>query len=477
MTKIQNPTLFSKYFNVSPALLSESGLVDPFVDVDTQLFIDPILLPKSTFKEISDSGYQRFRSHFQKFVRLLALSERRGDAAWKAATQFLTLEEPPENGLGYGGSGRSGNSRPRDIRNKILNTAKEIVDMGEKDPELISLMGFFEEDVGPDTISDFTTRVILPDLADLTSNFCDVFGIPTEKTEISDGSLLPVYKPSNNQKRPLVLVPKDIVRDLPIANDWSDIEEATFHNRALRDRVNGLLAGITQPTIAQRKNALRELALSSPESFEILLNTVKEHTQFYDPNSDALAYYRLKEILANGFPGIAHTTKYDLSRGPEEIHRIVQATLEIFKHHVENGNLWEELWIDGQPKKERASQLIYYAIADCFCRANNIDISPEANMGGGPIDFKFSKGYDARVLVEMKRDTGSVKHGYEQQLEIYKEASQTIYGIFVVMDFGKLGQKFSQIEAIRQQRLDAGEYASEIWVIDATRKDSASKRK
>lgn len=477
MSKIKNPTLFSTYFNVLPQTLANAGLVNPFVDVDTQIFIDPILLAKSEFPEVSDSGYQRFRSHFQKLVRLLAISENKGDAPWKAATQLLTLEEPPENGLGYGGSGRSGSSRPRDVRNQILKTAKEIIDMGEKDPEMISLMGFFEEDVGPDTISDFTTRVIIPDLAELTYNFCVTYGVPIEKTEISDEYHLPVYHSEKNQKRPLVLIPRDIVRDLPIANDWSDIEEATFHNRALRDRVNGLLAGITQPTIAQRKNALREVALSSPEAFEILLDTVKEHTQFYDPNSDTLAYYRLKEILANGFPGVANQKEYDLSKGPEQIHRIVQETLKIFKHHVENGNLWEELWVDGKPKKERASQLIYYAIADCFCKANNIDISPEANMGGGPIDFKFSTGYRARVLVEMKRDTGSVKHGYEQQLEIYKEASQTFYGIFVVMDFGKLGQKLSQIEAIRQQRLDAGEHASEIWVIDATRKDSASKRK
>src|SRR5216684_110390 len=53
-----------------------------------------------------------------------------------------------------------------------------------------------------------------------------------------------------------------------------------------------------------------------------------------------------------------------------------------------------------------------------------VDISPEANMGG-PIDFKFSRGYSARVLVEMKRSSGTVVHGYEKQLEFYKTASQT----------------------------------------------------
>jgi hypothetical protein len=92
---------------------------------------------------------------------------------------------------------------------------------------------------------------------------------------------------------------------------------------------------------------------------------------------------------------------------------MVRDTIDMFKHHVENGNLWEELWINGNFKRERAAQLIYFAIADCFCIANDIDILPEANMGGGPIDFKFSKGYSARVLVEIKRSNGTVVHGYE----------------------------------------------------------------
>ncbi|QHB58644.1 hypothetical protein GRD98_05785 [Ralstonia solanacearum] len=101
---------------------------------------------------------------------------------------------------------------------------------------------------------------------------------------------------------------------------------------------------------------------------------------------------------------------------------------------------------------------------------------PEANMGGGPIDFKFSSGYDARVLVEMKRSNGSVRHGYEKQLEYYKEAAKTFHGIFVIIDYGDLGPKLNTIQAIRASRIEAGENASDIVVIDATRKPSASKR-
>lgn len=69
-------------------------------------------------------------------------------------------------------------------------------------------------------------------------------------------------------------------------------------------------------------------------------------------------------------------------------------------------------------------------------------------------------------------------HGYEKQLEIYKEAARTNYGVFVVIDYGDgLPPKLDAIRKIQKARRDSGEDASEIIVIDATPKASASKRK
>ena len=247
-------------------------------------------------------------------------------------------------------------------------------------------------------------------------------------------------------------------------------------NARIRDRVNDLLAGLAKPTISDKKWALRSAAMGSVEDFMFFLKAVKENVRSYDPNLDALGYYRLKEIIAKGFEGLKKEQPYNLTLGSGEVLKVVKDTLDLFKRHIEAGNLWEELWIDRKPKKERAAQLIYYAIADGFCKANNVDISPEANMGGGPIDFKFSSGYSARVLVEMKRSSGSVVHGYEKQLEFYKAASQTEYAIFVIIDYGDLGDKYNAIRRIREARIKGGARASEIVVVDATPKASASKR-
>ncbi|EPG0327011.1 hypothetical protein ONE56_01650 [Vibrio mytili] len=472
MAKIMNPLLFSKHFGIDEVELEKYGLIDPFLNVDTQLFIDPVLLQKSSSEEISIGAYKQFCDHFTNYIRLLSISEREGDVAWKGARKLLDLREPAQTGLGYGGSSRSGSSRPDEIREVMMRTAKEIVDLGAKDPEMVSLMGFFEENVGPDTISDFTTRVIIESLAIVTNNFCVAHKIPVEKSDLESGCELPIYDGSS-----VLLVPKDIVRDLPIANDWSDIEVAALQNQEIRERVSRYLGDIARPTVAQRKAALRDAALGSSSSFKYFLDSVKEYADNYDPNEDALGYYKIRDILRSDLTQYKQKNLPDIHKGPEELRELVLTTINQFQQHVENGNLWEELWVGDKPKKERAAQLIYFAIADCFCSANNIDISPEANMGGGPIDFKFSDGYSARVLVEMKRSNGSVKHGYERQLEIYKEASQTNFGIFVVMDYGDLGQKLKQINEIREKRLKRGEQASDIVVIDATKKESASKRK
>lgn len=197
--------------------------------------------------------------------------KRRTTLRGKGPAVNWTLSEPPQNGLGYGGSGRSGSSRPDDIQEQILRTAKEIVQLGANDPEMISLMGFFEEDVGPDTISDLATTAIMPDLAVITEEFCKAHDVPLFSFDISPGHALPRIIDSRGRAKPLVLVPRDIVRELPIANDWSDIESAAMQNARIRQRVNDFLGGIIRPTIVERKQALRNAALGSSSDFDYSL--------------------------------------------------------------------------------------------------------------------------------------------------------------------------------------------------------------
>jgi hypothetical protein len=476
MTKISSPILFSDVFAIKVDELFDAGLLDPFLLVDTPLFIDPTLLSRSSWHVIRTEGVKSFHAQFEKVVGLLEISEKVGDVAWRNALKFLDFSEPGYTGLGYSSSRRSGTSRPEEVRVSVLKTARDIIRLGSKNPEMISLMGFFEENVGADTISDFTTHAILPQLCHITTEFCKKHRIPTKASEFSGKSYeLPYYQTNEREIGPILLVPMDILRSLPVAEDWSQIQEAIDQNRTIRDRVNQILSGIAKPTIIERKSATKKAATQTADLFESFLRSVSEASKPYDPARDTFNFYKFREILRSDNFVAKLEYEFDIENRPDDLLKLVHACIDSFRHHVEHGNLWEELWDRENPKMERAAQLIFYAIADVFCRINDVDISPEANMGGGPVDFKFSRGFKNRVLVEMKRSKGSVVHGYEKQLERYRNASRTFQAIYVIIDYGDLGSKIDKIQKIQNETRLSGKMASDIIVIDATKKKSASK--
>lgn len=137
--------------------------------------------------------------------------------------------------------------------------------------------------------------------------------------------------------------------------------------------------------------------------------------------------------------------------------------------------MWELLWYGETPRRERAAQLLFFAVANVICAVNDIDISPETNSGGGPVDFKFSSGFKGHVVVEIKLSTGRVEHGYKKQLEVYKKANKNAAGVFLVIDVGGMKRKMKTIEAARNTAAKAGDTVSDIEYVDAKRRNSASK--
>lgn len=195
----------------------------------------------------------------------------------------------------------------------------------------------------------------------------------------------------------------------------------------------------------------------------------------YDPNKDVLNFYAFRKLIASNPKAFAGKVAAPKVASASELKRVIDEIIIQFKYMIENNNMWEMLWEGERPKRERASQLLFFAIADMFCKANNIDLSPETNMGGGPVDFKFSKGYTNRILVEIKLSKGQVVHGYEKQLEVYKKASKTDSAVLLIMNVGLLGSKLTTIKQLQKDLRSKGQRASDIIVVDARRKRSASK--
>ena len=133
--------------------------------------------------------------------------------------------------LGYGASTIRGSGGGTVQTNTLVQTAAEIIDLGVTDPDLFVAMALFEEGVGPDRISDMTTKVILPVLIAYTKEACQTLGIPRESVTftLSNGERFTGDMPRNPfdvGSGPIVLTPRDVLRDLPIATDWNTVGDA-----------------------------------------------------------------------------------------------------------------------------------------------------------------------------------------------------------------------------------------------------------
>jgi len=342
-------------------------------------------------------------------------------------------------------------------------------------------LSLFEEGIGPDRISDMTTNIIFDELLEFTSRINKTLALPTNTFKIKKNGreFTTLINPTDNG--PLILVPNDIVRALPIVTDWSDIGLAARQNEDLRERLNAKIGGIWTSMSRKEKDYAKSLALRSKDAFEEILELIRAVDRTpYDSKNDKNGEFfwrNIINIITSDYP--LDLSKYrDKDLTEDEFIEIVKTIIDEFKNLIEEKGIWKELWSeDGKPRKEKAVQRLLFTVAYTYCRANNLDLSPESDSGNGPVDFKISKGFTKKIVIEIKLSTNnSLVHGYEKQLEIYKSADDTNLGIFLIIDVGKLGKKFEKVIQARNKFLENNMTASEIIIIDGNQKSSASIR-
>lgn len=470
MAKIKNPKRFSDAFNIDEKVLKDQGLLNPLLNVDTKLFVDPLLLVKSSNSIISGEGYNQYIKYFENIIKLLKKSKRVGDEAWKASKILLMIEEVQGTSLGYGVGSTTGRKLPNKILDKIIVTAKEIVDIGIDDPELFILLPLIQEGIGPDLISDFTTSIIEPQLLKLTIEFAKENNLPiSEYDHPKLGKIECLMNPLVNI--PVLLLPSDILSKLPTASDWSGVRDASCFNHYLRRRVNNFIAEIWTKKAKKDKERFKDELLKDKTKFEEMVRFIKELSpKPYNLEKDEkglLLWHEWLEKTSVEYP-------FELETPEKNVYSLGAFVGKIIKQYqflIEERGLNKLLWKDGKRVPEKVSQMLLFAVSYSYCKANDIDINTEVDAGTGLIDFKFSYGFSKRIIVEVKLTTNDIVHGYMRQLEIYKDSEETSIGYFIVIDVGSVGKKLDNLRRLENLNL------SEIIVIDGNLKLSASKRK
>lgn len=478
MAKATNPITLSQEFGIAEKDLSGLGVLNPTIAIDTLLFIDPMLLKQSSHGEINTTAINQYRAHFEQVIALLRGSKSHGDPAWRAAQKLLSFPEIAGTCLGYGAGSIRGSGFGSTLTARILNVAAEIIDIGIEDPDLFVAMALFESDIGPDRISDMTTNVIFEALCDFNRRILKTLNMKGEEFTYKGTTGIFLANPYEGGSIPVIMLPDDILKELPVVKDWDEIAYAASKNDALRNAVNQHIGEIWEKKTKRDKGKLKKQALASKEAFETLLDAMRGvDLTPYDTESDS------KGLIRWATKGQEYARRYPLAltnKNPatlDEVFDVVNEIVENFRHLIEHQGLNKELYqTDKKARHESTAQRLFFAVAFSHCKANNVDVSPEIDVGTGKVDFKFSKGFNQRVLVEIKLSTNpKTVAGYSSQLEIYKQAQQTMRAIYLVIDVGSMGKKQERLIAERNAATQHGDPLSELEFIDGLLKPSPSK--
>lgn len=454
--------LFSKEFNIVPERIAELGVFDVFLDVDSPFFINVKRLQKCTIPEFMES-YDKVNRRFGEIGMLLQRATP-GSKLYNAAYDRFDFSEVNGINLGFS-SGKRGAGFGPQLRAQIIRDAYEIIQSGSTQPEIFHLVSLFEDNVGPDRLSDMIARIIYSDITNYSRRIYAELGINAENFphyRFSDGLLINPYK-----KCHLLLLPECIVHELPIARCWDDLDRVCAENDAIRAEINDMVSDewLKMSTPA-RKEYMRSQVFNSPDKVQRIV------TAYQNDTIAACNIFRNPEYVTNylcstyDFPDASYIT---------DSYGAAMEIMENFKKWVEfhRGNSV----INGCSMKpsEKLIQIMIAGVAQMFCEKFNWAFSPETDSGRGPADFVVSRGTDKTVVEVKLTSNRDCVHGLEVQVEEYAKAENTDKKVFVVIDTGSHSNRVFDVTAKEKEMADRGLSPAAVVVVDAKPKDSASK--
>ena len=211
----------------------EVDFIIPLNGIDLRLGIDPFLLYKSR-----DEEFKQLHSLILKVFNETISCYKQGNRDF--AQYILNFPEVSEIGLGYSKSSKDGSGAGtfyNALILDILSSTPDILDRGFKHIEELQLLS---TGIGADRISDIVANLLKQYLIEYTQKQCELWNIPlmrdvpishifdSNNMEWFDGYFDLPLSPFN--KKPILLVPRRIIRILPWINynDFYRLEFTAF---------------------------------------------------------------------------------------------------------------------------------------------------------------------------------------------------------------------------------------------------------
>ncbi len=354
------------------------------------------------------------------------------------------------------------------------------IDRGLADLKHFEELGILNEGIGPDRISDFTCNVLRAQLIAYTQRVVLRHRLETRSVKIAGAAYDPQrvawvtethelpWNPYN--ERAVLLVPERFLRALPTINpeDWWENYEA----EQLRDDINYVVMGkVNKKHIVE--TARRHIGhvagwARAQES---------RPPDPYDLPADSNGVYQWDRATRR------YTTQHPLVLEPppddDAFFEVIERVMAEFRLYIEEQRGWKLLWNDdGTEKPEEAAQLVFLGIARSYCRANNIVVDREVELGRGPVDFKFSNGYARRALLEIKKlHNGKFWNGLRAQLPSYMRSDECDFGWFLSIRYREKGTSLDELRRLPHEVTFMAEMTGKYLLyktVDARPKLSAS---
>ena len=448
------------------------GVFDAVMDSDSHYFINIAKLKDSKTPEFLKS-YERINSYFYNIALLLnqAKEKNRQDRFYSEALRKFNFSEVNGINLGFSET-QYGAAFGEVLRNATISDAFDIVKAGTVQPEFFHLVGLFEENVGPDRLSDMIATIINEDIRAYTRRVNSVLDITSENypdDKFIDGV---AYNPYKNCE--LLLVPKEIMHELPIAKCWDDIDRVILENNAIRQEINEMIGSTWEKYAShEKKDYLKRTIFMDSEKCARVLQSYRDlHVGEcnWEADLDYVAEHIFRGIKDVGFAFLQHSAEPPQICSREAISHII----EVFKDWVENNRGWSTIQDISTGKREKVVQRLIHLGAKEYIAVNNLDISFESDLGRGPVDIKISIGSDKSVCEVKLSSNPQYLHGYQMQVQEYAKAECTENMFYVFVDVGN-PKRLSSIKAAHEHDKNAGIKCPELIIINATVRESASK--
>ena len=461
---------FSQRFGVSAIQMRASGVFNPVVGSDNKLFVDSKLL--ELMGDEFDGSTEVLKKHFSQTVRMLMLSKKRHDVPWDAAWKMMQFKETSNTALGFSKEGTAGNAIGPKLAEKIIIRAEEILPHVNFDPDVFELIGVFAERVGCDRMSDMLVSILMEHFLAYTDRV-------TGQLQVSRTALL-TYRGKQyccphfaKGEKPYILLPREILRPLPIAQDLEEALNMANLNAEVRRELNALFSAAYKEGRRPGKADLQAFVRARPTIYKHILDGFKSAVSTpYDFDRDPESVSDFKAI-ANEIAGQQKLETTGLS-DKQRVEASVAMSIQHLRQHFEHNRLSDCIFDDdGKHRNEEVAQRIVYSLSAIFAERYNVSITREPNAGSGAVDFHFSVGHKHQILLELKLSSHPrLADAYLHQLPTYAKAEQINDLVLLVIKVDD-GRNLLRLDEAIRKKPDA---RIRVEVIDAVKKPSASKR-